>query len=132
MVSMSSRNFFKWLMLLLAAIQLPDLACASPVFERPIPDGGGTTSVRCAVAILDVDEISDASQNFTVNVYALFEWNRSRHHYRTGAERSGHGCAEVGPHVSDRVSRRPGGSGHICLGVALTIDDVDVRVRLEY
>ena len=54
--------------------------CAAPlltaalVFERPVPEGGGPTEIRCAIAVLDVDEINDARQNFTVNVFTRFQW----------------------------------------------------------
>ena len=60
-------------------------AVASPIFERPVPEGGGPTEVFCAMAVLDVDDISDASQNFTVNLFARFAW----HDPREAHERSG-------------------------------------------
>lgn len=54
-------------------------------FERPVPDGGGATPIRCAMAVLDVDEISDADQNFTVNLFARFQWTDPREaHGRNG------------------------------------------------
>jgi len=53
-------------------------ASASPIFERPIPEGGGPTVIRCAIAVLDVDEINDAGQNFTVNAFVRFEWKDPR------------------------------------------------------
>lgn len=60
-------------------------ATAGQMFERPVPEGGGPTVIRCALAVLDVDEISDASQNFTVNLFARFEWEDPREaHGRDG------------------------------------------------
>ena len=50
------------------------VASASPVFERPVPEGGGATEIRCAIAVLDLDDIDDAKQNFTVNAYFQFAW----------------------------------------------------------
>ena len=58
---------------------------AAPSFERPVPEGGGPTPIRCAMAVLDVDEISDADQNFTVNLFARFQWQDPREaHGRKG------------------------------------------------
>ena len=56
-------------------------ASASSVFERPIPEGGGATEIRCAIAVLDLDEINDAGQNFTSNTFVHFKWSdpRERH-----------------------------------------------------
>jgi hypothetical protein len=54
------------------------LAAASPVSERPVPEGGGPTEIRCAIGVLDLDEINDAGQNFTVNVYLRIQWNDPR------------------------------------------------------
>lgn len=45
---------------------------------RPVPDDGGPTELRFAVGVLDVDEINDANQNFTVNVFALVRWDDPR------------------------------------------------------
>lgn len=47
-------------------------------FERPPSPDGGPTEVRCAVAVLDVDDISDANQSFTVNVFTGFRWKDPR------------------------------------------------------
>ncbi len=47
-------------------------------FSRPVPEGGGATIVYCAMAVLDVDEITDAKQNFTVNLFTRFQWNDPR------------------------------------------------------
>ncbi len=62
------------LALLLAA---PELMAAS-IFERPVPEGGGPTAVYCALAILDLDNISDADQNFTLNLFTLCRWSDPR------------------------------------------------------
>lgn len=48
------------------------------VYERPVPEGGGPTEVFCTMGILDVDEISDADQNFTVNLFARVKWHDAR------------------------------------------------------
>jgi hypothetical protein len=61
-------------LLLCAAPELP----ASSVFERPVPEGGGSTEIRCAIVVLDIDEINDAGQSFTVNVYLRIQWNDPR------------------------------------------------------
>jgi hypothetical protein len=53
-------------------------ASGAALFERPVPPGGGPTEVRCAIAVLDLDEINDARQNFTVNFYGRFEWHDPR------------------------------------------------------
>jgi hypothetical protein len=47
-------------------------------FERPIPAGGGPTVIHSAMGVLDVDDINDASQNFTINLFALFQWDDPR------------------------------------------------------
>lgn len=51
---------------------------ANPILERPIPEGGGATEVRCAMAILDIDDIDNAEQKFTVNVFLVIKWNDPR------------------------------------------------------
>lgn len=44
-------------------------------YERPVPEGGGPTVVYCTVGVIDVDEISDADQNFTANIYLFCRWS---------------------------------------------------------
>ena len=67
-----SRNTLR---LFVAALLLVfGVGSASSVFERPVPEDGGPTVIRCAIAVLDLDGINDAKQNFTVNAYARFEW----------------------------------------------------------
>lgn len=51
---------------------------AAPVFERPPSPDESPTRIRCAVAVMDLDDISDARQNFTANVGARFVWNDPR------------------------------------------------------
>ncbi|MEP4076339.1 hypothetical protein [Haloferula sp.] len=46
--------------------------------ERPFPEDGGPTEISCVLVVLDLDEISDANQNFTVNVFTVFRWNDPR------------------------------------------------------
>lgn len=62
----------------LALTLTPCLLSASPTFERPVPPGGGPTVIECAVAVLDLDDISDANQSFTINVYAVQRWHDPR------------------------------------------------------
>lgn len=59
-------------------LSLAGLAPAAPIFERPVPEGGGPTEIRCVMAVLDLDEINDAGQNFTANVIAVFRWHDPR------------------------------------------------------
>jgi len=66
-----------WL-LLLAWLTCAPLTSAAPTFERPVPEDGGPTTILCAIAVLDLDDISDASQNFTVNLVARFQWHDPR------------------------------------------------------
>lgn len=47
-------------------------------FERPPEPDGGPTEVQCVIAVMDVDDISDANQSFTVNVVAGLRWKDSR------------------------------------------------------
>ena len=46
--------------------------------SRPTVGSDQPTVVRGAVAILDVDEISDTHQNFTINLYGDFRWRDPR------------------------------------------------------
>lgn len=50
----------------------------SSLLERPIPEGGGPTEVECVMGVLDIDDISEADQNFTVNVIVRFSWHDPR------------------------------------------------------
>lgn len=66
-----------WHLLVIQLTGAPLLAHASEkgtVISRPVPKDGGPTDVRCVIAVLDVDEISDASQNFTVSVFIGIRW----------------------------------------------------------
>lgn len=51
---------------------------SAEAFKRPVPPGGGPTVIHCAIAVLDVDEISDSNQNFTVNVFVHLRWSDPR------------------------------------------------------
>ena len=62
-------RFLSCLLLWSAVVQ------ADTVFDRPVPEGGGPTEIRCAIGLLDLDEINDAGQNFTANTYMRFSWN---------------------------------------------------------
>jgi hypothetical protein len=62
----------------LGCLSLAALAPSASAFERPVPEGGGPTEIRCVMAVLDLDEINDAGQNFTANVIAVFRWNDPR------------------------------------------------------
>lgn len=42
--------------------------------DRPVPPGGGATRIYCIMAILDLDQISDAEQSFTVNLFVKCRW----------------------------------------------------------
>jgi len=69
-------------------------------FARPVPDGGGPTVVECVIAVLDVDEISDASQNFTVSIYSVFQWHDPREAH-DGARKVVKALGEIWhPHIS--------------------------------
>lgn len=84
-------------MIRFAARQIPGLSAAvvfsllnaapaAPIFERPVPEGGGATEIRSAIAVLDLDEINDAGQNFTVNAFARFQWNDPREAHGGGGK----------------------------------------------
>ena len=81
---MWKRTLFRWqtFLLLNVIFAFPLLGNAAPAFKRPIPDGGGPTLIRCTIAVLDLDDISDANQNFTVNIFAQFEWIDPREEHR--------------------------------------------------
>lgn len=42
------------------------------------PEVDGATEIRCLIGILDIDEISDVDQNFTVNIFTKVSWNDPR------------------------------------------------------
>ena len=54
------------------------VAIAASVYERPVPEGGGPTQIRCVMDVLDLCDINDANQNSTVNVIVRFEWHDPR------------------------------------------------------
>ena len=43
-------------------------------FSRPVSEDGKPTEVQVVGAVLDVDKINSAEQNFTLNFYAIFRW----------------------------------------------------------
>ncbi len=45
---------------------------------RPIPKDGGATPVYVAMALLDIDEINSADQNFTANLFMTVRWEDPR------------------------------------------------------
>ena len=42
--------------------------------SRPVVEDGKATAVHVVGAILDIDRINSAEQNFTLNFYAIFRW----------------------------------------------------------
>ena len=59
-----------WIGLLLAVLSFTSEAGMS----RPVTEDGRPTEVRVVGAVLDVDKINSAEQNFTLNFYAIFHW----------------------------------------------------------
>jgi len=47
---------------------------AQAALSRPAAEDGQPTEVRVVVAILDIDKINSAEQNFTLNFYSIFRW----------------------------------------------------------
>lgn len=47
---------------------------ASAGLSRPVAENGKPTEVHVIGAVLDVDRIDSAEQNFTLNFYAIFRW----------------------------------------------------------
>lgn len=47
---------------------------AQSALSRPVTDDGKPTEVQVVGAVLDVDKINSAEQNFTLNFYAIFSW----------------------------------------------------------
>lgn len=45
---------------------------------RPRPDDGGATRLSMAMALLDVDEVNTAEQNFTANLMIVVSWSDPR------------------------------------------------------
>jgi len=46
--------------------------------SRPVTEDGKATEVEVVGAVLDIDKIDSAEQNFTLNFYAIFRWMDSR------------------------------------------------------
>jgi len=54
--------------------------------NRPVTEDGKPTEVYVAAAVLDVDKINSAEQNFTLNLYTVFRWmDPSLAHTETGS-----------------------------------------------
>lgn len=51
---------------------------AQAEMSRPITEEGKPTVIYVLGAILDVDKIDSAEQNFTLNIYFIFRWNDAR------------------------------------------------------
>ena len=47
---------------------------AGAALNRPITEDGKPTEIHVVGAVLDVDKINSAEQNFTLNFYAIFRW----------------------------------------------------------
>ena len=56
------------LLLLLASFSV------QAALNRPVSEDGAPTEVHVVGAILDIDKINSAEQNFTLNFYAIFRW----------------------------------------------------------
>ena len=55
------------------------LSCnVQSALSRPVTEDGKPTEVQVVGAVLDVDRIDSAEQNFTLNFYAIFRWMDSR------------------------------------------------------
>ena len=51
------------------------LSCnVQSALNRPVIEDGKPTAVHVVAAVLDVDKINSAEQNFTLNLYVLFQW----------------------------------------------------------
>ena len=48
--------------------------CTQAALSRPVAEEGKPTEVTVVGAILDIDKIDSAEQNFTLNFYAIFRW----------------------------------------------------------
>ena len=51
---------------------------AQAALSRPVSEDGRPTEVQVVGAVLDVDRINSAEQNFTLNFYAIFRWQDRR------------------------------------------------------
>ncbi|MEM1084608.1 MAG: hypothetical protein AAGI48_10900 [Verrucomicrobiota bacterium] len=76
-VARNRRAFRTWVVVVIWSLLVASLLKASEK-GRPIPEGGGPTEIQCAIGVLDLDEISDANQNFTANVFVLMTWDDPR------------------------------------------------------
>ena len=51
---------------------------AQAAMNRPVAEDGKPTEIQVVGAVLDVDKINSAEQNFTLNFYAIFSWKDPR------------------------------------------------------
>lgn len=67
------------LCILLLAVMLPlqFSVAAQTEMSRPIQEEGKPTEIQVLGAILDVDKIDSAEQNFTLNFYMIYRWQDS-------------------------------------------------------
>lgn len=52
--------------------------CAQAALNRPLSADGEPTEIQAVGALLDVDKINSAEQNFTLNIYMVFAWSDPR------------------------------------------------------
>ena len=52
--------------------------CAQAALNRPLSADGEPTEIQAVGALLDVDKINSAEQNFTLNFYMVFAWSDPR------------------------------------------------------
>ena len=48
------------------------------MMDRPVPEGGGPTTIHVELVVLDVDEIDSANQSVTVNFFMRLRWEDPR------------------------------------------------------
>ncbi len=77
-MEVSGSQIVRLMVKLLVGFLLSIATVGASEFKRPIPQGGGATEIHCIIGVLDVDEISDESQNFTINVFTRFRWSDPR------------------------------------------------------
>ena len=60
-----------WFAVVLFLLQMPP---AQSAMSRPNMEEGQATEIKVIGAILDIDKIDSAEQNFTLNLYTIFSW----------------------------------------------------------
>jgi Neurotransmitter-gated ion-channel ligand binding domain/Neurotransmitter-gated ion-channel transmembrane region len=66
------------LCLIFFTLTVNSLADEPNLMTRPVPKDGGPTPVYIAMAMLDIDEINSADQNFTANLFISARWDDPR------------------------------------------------------